>query len=108
MGLTIQRVETINQACLKAPERLNKLPLQPGTLLQRTQLLLDAGTWFALYSHPPRGVAQLVARHVWDVEVGGSSPPTPTSRRDHKGSRRYCSCSYATIIPEDFYEAIQI
>ena len=25
---------------------------------------------------------QLEARHVWDVEVGGSSPPTPTCRRD--------------------------
>jgi hypothetical protein len=26
----------------------------------------------------PRGVAQLVARGVWDAEVGGSSPLTPT------------------------------
>ena len=26
----------------------------------------------------PRSVAQLVARHVWDVEVPGSSPGTPT------------------------------
>lgn len=26
-----------------------------------------------------RGVAQLVARGVWDAEVGGSSPLTPTS-----------------------------
>ena len=26
-----------------------------------------------------RGVAQLEARHVWDVEVPGSSPGTPTS-----------------------------
>lgn len=25
-----------------------------------------------------RGVAQLEARCVWDAEVGGSSPPTPT------------------------------
>ena len=25
-----------------------------------------------------RGVAQLVARNVWDVEVAGSSPVTPT------------------------------
>jgi hypothetical protein len=25
-----------------------------------------------------RGVAQLVARGVWDAEVGGSSPLTPT------------------------------
>ena|GEM_PF-3967923 len=27
-----------------------------------------------------RGVAQLVARGVWDAEVGGSSPLTPTVR----------------------------
>jgi hypothetical protein len=26
----------------------------------------------------PRSVAQLVARHVWDVEVPGSIPGTPT------------------------------
>ena len=26
----------------------------------------------------PRGVAQSVARGVWDAEVGGSSPLTPT------------------------------
>ena len=33
----------------------------------------------ALYSRAdPRGVAQLVARGVWDAEVGGSSPLTPT------------------------------
>ena len=25
-----------------------------------------------------RGLAQLVARRVWDAEAGGSSPPTPT------------------------------
>ncbi len=25
-----------------------------------------------------RGVAQMEARRVWDAEVGGSSPPTPT------------------------------
>ena len=31
-----------------------------------------------------RGVAQLVARGVWDAEVGGSSPSTPT--RDARGS----------------------
>lgn len=33
----------------------------------------------ALYSRADsRGVAQLVARGVWDAEVGGSSPLTPT------------------------------
>jgi hypothetical protein len=33
----------------------------------------------ALYSlADSRGVAQLVARGVWDAEVGGSSPLTPT------------------------------
>ena len=33
----------------------------------------------ALYSPADsRGVAQLVARGVWDAEVGGSSPLTPT------------------------------
>ena len=26
-----------------------------------------------------RGVAQMEARRVWDAEVGGSSPPTPTA-----------------------------
>ena len=29
-------------------------------------------------SDPYRGVAQLVARGVWDAEAGGSSPLTPT------------------------------
>jgi hypothetical protein len=29
-----------------------------------------------------RGVAQLAERCVWDAEVGGSSPPTPTRPTD--------------------------
>jgi hypothetical protein len=32
-------------------------------------------------SDPYRGVAQLVARGVWDAEAGGSSPLTPTVSR---------------------------
>ena len=28
----------------------------------------------------PRGVAQLVARNFWEVEVAGSSPVAPTSQ----------------------------
>ena len=36
--------------------------------------------WYPLMLRNNRGVAQLEARHVWDVEVPGSSPGTPTSR----------------------------
>ena len=32
------------------------------------------------YTRLSRGVAQLAARRVWDAEVGGSSPPTPTKK----------------------------
>ena len=35
-----------------------------------------------LHSFPPfyRGVAQMGARDIWDVEAAGSSPVTPTSK----------------------------
>ena len=36
------------------------------------------------YTLSRRGVAQMEARCVWDAEVGGSSPPTPTEEKyDH-------------------------
>ena len=42
-------------------------------------MFLDCITPKRLYSCC-RGVAQLVAHRVWDAGVGGSSPPTPTSK----------------------------
>ncbi len=33
---------------------------------------------------PYRGVAQLVAREVWDFDAAGSSPVTPTNSGIHK------------------------
>ena len=32
-----------------------------------------------------RGVAQLVARDIWDVDAAGSNPVTPTISSIHKG-----------------------
>ena len=40
--------------------------------------MLDGESTFALYSHRIRGVAQLVARLLWEQEVPGSNPGTPT------------------------------
>jgi hypothetical protein len=55
----------------------------------------------------PRGVAQLAARHVWDVEVGGSSPPTPTCRRDFGlGGIVMLEYSWRPTMPRDKITAV--
>lgn len=47
--------------------------------LRALECITHAGPSPALGTqHIIRSVAQLVARHVWDVEVPGSSPGTPT------------------------------
>ena len=41
-----------------------------------------------------RGVAQLVARDIWDVDAAGSNPVTPTTRR-----KRCIACGEFFINP---------
>src|SRR2546428_7487257 len=51
-------------------------------MCQRAVTVLDTSPWVCYSAHAfrkaSRGVAQLVARMVWDHEVRGSSPRTPT------------------------------
>ena len=58
----------------------------------RAQFFLDraADLWYnmrrgAIRNTIPRGVAQLVARDIWDVDATGSNPVTPTISSIHEG-----------------------
>ena|GEM_PF-6147911 len=42
------------------------------------------------YPKSERGVAQWLARMVWDHEVGGSNPPTPTRDRENEAQTSWC------------------
>ena len=49
-----------------------------------------------------RGVAQLVARHIWDVDAVGSNPATPTSPSVRKDTRIFIfQVSLWTSVPEE-------
>ena len=57
-----------------------------------------------LYRHL-RAIAQLVARNVRDVEVGGSNPPCPTEYiAPQETVVLFFLRTYAIILPEENYE----
>src|SRR5215217_1866511 len=61
----------------ETPESSGELPASASIVQVLTPLMTRPYTRSDAY----RGVAQLVARGVWDAEAGGSSPLTPTLPR---------------------------
>ena len=63
---------------------------------------LDYNSMAILRATCYRGVAQLVARDIWDVDAAGSNPVTPTISSVHNGFELWTLGFFAFSVCMDF------